>query len=113
VKIPSDEVIVAFAAATDLVAAESALGARSDLGVLGVRPLMKNTLIVTISAAADGRAFAVSRDLSLTPGVAYAEPNFVVVMHPEPPAIRPGVFVPNLGPGTELQVGSGRPRGDA
>ena len=103
VKIPSDEVIVAFAAETDLAAAESALGARGDLGVLGVRPLMKNTFIVTISSADDGRAFAVSRDLSLVPGVAYAEPNFVVVMHPAPPVIRPGAFVPDLGPATELQ----------
>ena len=84
VKIPSDEVIVGFAAETDLAAAESALGARGDLGVVGVQPLMKNTFVVTISAAADGRAFAVSRDLSLIPGVAYAEPNFVVVMPPRP-----------------------------
>ena len=103
VKIPSDEVIVAFAAETDFVAAESALGARGDLGVLGLRPLMKNTFVVTISGADDGRAFAVSRDLSLIPGVAYAEPNFVVVMNPAPPVIRPGAFVPNLGPATELQ----------
>ena len=108
-KIPSDEVIVAFAAETDLVAAESALGARGDLGVLGVRPLMKNTFVVTISGADDGRAFAVSRDLSLVPGVAYAEPNFVVVMNPRPPVIRPGAFVPNLGPATELQEGPAVP----
>lgn len=84
-KIPFDEVTIAFHRDTTLKDAQAFLdGQGSDQGVVGIRLLMKNTFILTISDAGHGRAFSVSRALASLPGVAYAEPNCVVFLFDEP-----------------------------
>jgi len=78
--IPSDEVIVGLAPDSDLAKARALLEpVAAKLGIRGTRAHRADSYLVTIDRAADGRAFAVARDLAALAGVAYAEPNFVVV----------------------------------
>lgn len=80
IKIPSDEVIVSFKGETSLEKVKRFLNALDPkLGLGEVRHLRKNAFIVKIADSADGRAFAVSRSLSVLPGVSYAEPNCIIL----------------------------------
>jgi len=99
VKIPTDEVIVAFAAPTAVSGAKRALRAvRARLGLREVRPLRLDTFLVRIDRPEDGRAFAVSRELAAVPGVRYAEPNFLVVHLDAAPSPRRSGRIPPFDP---------------
>lgn len=80
-KIASDEVIVSFARETTLEQARAFVAEHAaDLGLTACRPLQPRTFVVTLSNAAGGRAYPVSRALSRLPGVAWAEPNHLLVL---------------------------------
>lgn len=79
-KIPSDEVIVSFAGETTLEQAREFVARHgADLGLIAARPLRARTFVVTLRDAEGGRAYPVSRALSQLPGIAWAEPNHLLV----------------------------------
>jgi len=85
IQIPSDEVIVGFDYEVSAEEAWDLLYSQAPAeGLLDLRPLRRKTFVVTISDAEGGRAFAVSRTLAPLSGVAFAEPNFVVIHLTEP-----------------------------
>lgn len=78
--IPSDEVIVRFTQDTSLDEARKYLAAyMNSVGITGIRGHRKNTYILTINNPSDGRCYAVCQALSKLEGIAFAEPNHIVV----------------------------------
>jgi subtilisin family serine protease len=89
--IPWDEVTVGFPKGTSLAQATARLAPhRQAHGITGVRQARPNTFIATIDNPSMGRVYAVSRQLAQAKGIAYAEPNPVIV-HNYGPAKLPEV----------------------
>jgi subtilisin family serine protease len=82
--VPTAQIIVGFDKPTDLETARRILSSQeATLGIRDVKPHLANSFLVTIGNAANGRAFSVCRALSQRPGVAFAEPNHLVIMMSE------------------------------
>jgi subtilisin family serine protease len=96
-RMPSDEVIVAFHPETTLEDAQRLLsGAWDDLDARGLLELRPGNFICMLRDASAGRAFEVSRMLTQVEGVLWAEPSFINV-HLETPGGPPGGrFLPGL-----------------
>lgn len=78
-KFPADEVLVGFSEPLSVEQVRDRLAPQWDaLRLRSVRPSRERTFVVTIDQAAGGRAFEASRALASSPGVRFAEPNFVV-----------------------------------
>jgi subtilisin family serine protease len=89
-RIPSDEVIVAFDPATTLEDAKRLLsGSWDDLDARQLREFRPGSFICVLRAASAGRAFEASRMLTQVEGVLWAEPSFINV-HLETPGGPPG-----------------------
>jgi len=77
-RIPSDEVIVAFPPATTLEDAKRLLsGSWEELKARQLRKFRPGAFICVLREASDGRAFEVSRQLAQVEGVLWAEPSFI------------------------------------
>jgi len=97
--IPGDEVIVGFRSTTTLAQANRIFQPLAAAqGIVGVRPFWGSAFIVRISAPEDGRAFPVSRFLAGLAPVRYAEPNLILIRHPDsdpaPPPLAPMLLPP-------------------
>ncbi|MCX7046926.1 MAG: S8 family serine peptidase [Candidatus Sumerlaeota bacterium] len=78
--IPADEVIVGFPGPTAAGAAGAILAPRrNELGITALRQSRATSCIVTINNPSNGRCYDVARALAQTPGVAFAEPNHIVI----------------------------------
>jgi len=89
-RIPSDEVVVAFPPATTLEDAKRFLsGTWDDLDARELRALRPGCFVCALRDASTGRAFEVSRKLVKVEGVLWAEPSFINV-YLETPGDPPG-----------------------
>jgi len=96
-RIPSDEVIVAFDPVTTREQARRILsGTWDDLDARRLQEFRPGIFICQLRDARDGRAFEVSRLVSKVEGVLWAEPSFINV-HLETPGGQPaGVSLPSI-----------------
>lgn len=90
IMVPTDRVIVGFSEFLDLGAAKAFL-AGTGLGVRDVLPHRKNAVIAVIDNPGDGRAFQVARALAELPGVAFAEPDNMVIFDRDLKTPKPAV----------------------
>jgi len=89
-RIPSDEVIVAFDPETALESARRLLsGSFDDLDAWSLREFRPGQFICVLRDGSAGRAFEVSRMLARVEGVLWAEPSFINI-HLETPGGPPG-----------------------
>lgn len=102
-RIPTDEIVVAFPAGTTTLRARRILRPlRRSAGLRRIVPLRPHAYVVTLERFEAGRALQISRAIAGLEGVRSAEPNFVTVFleHPGPsPALPPApaaleVFTP-------------------
>ncbi len=124
-KIPTDQVIVAFDRELSPDEAKVALrDATETLKWDSIVPLRARTWLATLKNATGGGAFEASRVLSASPHVLYAEPNFIDIFldtPPAPPELPAAPLKPNLGavasletpPGVKIVASWDRPRLDS
>lgn len=81
--IPTDEVIVGFDAPTSMFQARGLFQARAaDAGIVETEQLRPDAVLTRVRGSGHGRVFAVAGELAALPGVAYAEPNPILILHP-------------------------------